>query len=61
MCIPLTPVLLFKITVIIEVSLQCFIESVSLRDIGKPTSGAELRSLKPLYFKAPNRADFGSA
>ena len=61
MCIPLTPVLLLKIMVKIEVSLQCFIESVSLRAIGKPTSGPELRSLKPLYFKSPKRADFGSA
>ena len=48
MCIPLTPVLLFKITVKIEVSLQCIIESVSLRDIGKPTSGAEIRIPIPL-------------
>ena len=61
MCIPLTPVLLFKITFKIEVGLQCIIESVSLRDIVKPTSGAELRSLTPLYFKAPERADLGSA
>ena len=41
MCIPLTPVLTLLYIVIIEVYLQCFTESVSLRDKDKPTSRAE--------------------
>ena len=61
MCIPLTPVLRFIVPVIIEVNLQCFIESVILRDISKPTSRAELSRSKPLYLKAPKRVQFGSA
>ena len=52
MCIPLTPMLYFLTTVIIEVYSQCFIESVSLRDIGKFTSRAEISSSSSLYFKA---------
>ena len=61
MCIPLTPVLYFLTTVIIEVYSQCFIESVCLRDIGKSTSRAAISSPSSLYFKAVKRAPIGSA
>ena len=61
MCIPLTPVLYFLNTVIIEVYPQCFTESVSLRDIGKPTSRAEISSPCSLYFKAVKGIHTGSA
>ena len=61
MCIPLTPVLCFLTTVIIEVYSLCFIESVSLRDIGKSTSRAEISSPSSLYFKAIKVAHIGSA
>ena len=61
MCLSLTPVLCFLTTVIMEVHLLCFIESVSLGDKGKPTSGAEIRSSSSLYFKAVKRAHLGSA
>ena len=61
MCIPLTQVLYFLITVIIEVYSQCFIESVSLRDIGKSTSRAEISSPSSLYFKAVKGAHVRSA
>ena len=61
MCIPLTPVLALLYIVIIEAYLQCFTESVSLRDIGKPTFGAETSSTSPLYFKAVKGDHFGSA
>ena len=61
MRIPLTPVLTLLYLAIIEVNLQCFSESVSLRDIGKPTSRAELISLCSLYFKAVNGVHLGSA
>ena len=61
MCIPLTPVLTLLYIVIIEVYLQCFTEPVSLTDIGKPTSRAEISSLSSLYFKAVKRAHLGSA
>ena len=61
MCIPLTPVLYFLTTVIIEVYSQCFTESVSLRDIGKSTSRAEISSPSSLYFKAVKGAHKGSA
>ena len=64
MCIPLTPVLCFLYTVIIEVYATCFTESVSLRDIGKSTSRADstgVSSLSSLYFKAVNGAHIGSA
>ena len=37
MCTLLNPVLTLLYIVIIEVYLQCFTESVSLRAIGKPT------------------------
>ena len=60
MCIPLTLVLTFLYIVIIEVYLQCFTESVSLRDIGKPTSRAEIISPSSLYFKAVKGAHLGS-
>ena len=61
MCILLTPVLYFITTVIIEVYVQCFTESVSLRDIGKPTSRVELSSPCSLYLKAVKEAHPGSA
>ena len=60
-CIPLTPVLYFLTTVIIEVYSQCFTEAVSLRDIGKSTSRAERSSPSSLYFKAVKGAHVGSA
>ena len=61
MCIPLTPVLYFLTTVIIEVYSECFTESVSLSDIGKSTLRAELGSPSALYFKAVKGAHIGSA
>ena len=60
-CTPLTPVLCFLYTVIIEIYTQCFTESVSLRDIGKSTSRAEISSPSSLYFKAVKGAHIGSA
>ena len=60
-CILLTPVLYFLTTVIIEVYSQCFTESVSLRDIGKPTSRAEISSPSSSYLKAVKGAHIGSA
>ena len=61
MCIHLTPVLYCIITVLIDVYLLCFTESVSLRDIGNPTSRAELSSPSSSYPKAVKRAHLGSA
>ena len=61
MCILLTPVLYFITTVIIEIFFQCVTESVSLRDIGKPTSCAEISSSGSLYLKAVKGAHLGSA
>ena len=61
MCIPRTLGLTLLYIVIIEVYLQCFTKSVSLRDIGKPTSRAEIRSRSSLYFKAVKVAHLGSA
>ena len=61
MCIPLTPVLTLLYIVIIEVYLQCFTESVSLRDISKPTSRAEISSSSSLCFKAEKSAHIRSA
>ena len=61
MCIPLTPVLDFVFTVIIDVDSQCFTESVSFRDIGKSTSRAEISRSSFLYFKAVKGALSGSA
>ena len=60
MCIHLTPVY-FITTVIIEVYLQFFTESTSLRDIGKPNSRAEISSPNSKYFKAVKVAHIGSA
>ena len=40
---------------------MCFTESVSLRNIGKPTSRAEINSPSSLYFKAVKVAHLGSA
>ena len=60
MCIPLTPVLTLLYIVIIEVYLQCFTESVRLRDIGKPTSREEISSPSSSYFKAVKGARHGS-
>ena len=51
----------FITTAIIEVYLQCFTESVSLRDLGKPTSRAEIISPSSLYLKAVKGAHIGSA
>ena len=53
--------LYFITTVIIEVHIQCFTESVSLRDIGKLTSRAEISSPSSLYFKAVKGVHIGSA
>ena len=53
--------LYFITTVIIEMYLQCFTESVSLRDIGKPTSRAEISRPSSLYFKAVKGTHLGSA
>ena len=61
MCILLTPVLYFITTAIIEVYLQCFTESVSLRDISKLTLRAEISSPSSLHFKAVKGANIGSA
>ena len=61
MCIILTPVLYFLTAVIIEVYSQCFTESVSLRDIRKPTSRAEISSPHSSYLKAVKEAHIGSA
>ena len=61
MCIPLTPVLYFLTTVKIEVYSQCVTDSVSLRDIGKSTSRAEISSRRSLYCKAIKEAHIGSA
>ena len=61
MCILLTFVLYFITTVIIEVYLQCVTESVSLRDIGKSTSRAEISIPSSLYFKAVKGSHLGSA
>ena len=40
---------------------RSFKESVSLRDIGKPTSRAEISSPSSLYLKAVKEANLGSA
>ena len=56
----MTPVLYFVFTVIVEVNSQIFTESVSLRDIGKSTSRAEISS-PGLYFKSVKGALYGSA
>ena len=61
MCIPLTPVLYFLTTVIIEVYFHCFTESVNVRDIGESTSRAQLSSPSSLYFKAVKGAHIASA
>ena len=61
MCILLTPVLYFITTVIIDVYLQRFTESVSLRDIDKPTSRAEISSPSSLYLTTVKGAHIGSA
>ena len=61
MCIHLTSELYLITTVITEVYLLCLIESVTLRDIGKPTSRAEISSSNSLYLKAVKGAHLGSA
>ena len=53
--------LYYSTTVIFEVYLQCFIETASLRDIGKTASRAEISSHNSLYFKAVKIAQLGSA
>ena len=60
MCIVLTSMLYIINTVIIEVYIQSFTESVSLGDIGEPTSRAEISSTNSLYFKAVKGAHLGS-
>ena len=57
----MTPVLTLFYIVIIEVYLQCSTESVSLRDIGKPASRAEISSPSSIYLKAVKGARLGSA
>ena len=61
MCVSLTPVLLFIVTAILEFYLQCFTESLSLRDIGKLTSLVEISSSSALYLKAEKGVINGSA
>ena len=61
MCIPLTPVLYFLTTEIIEVYSQCFTQSVSLRDIGKSTSRAEISCPSSIYLRAVKGAHIRSA
>ena len=61
MCIPLTPVLILLHIALIEVYLQCFTESVNLRDFGKPTTRVEMSSPSSLYFKAVKGAHLGPA
>ena len=61
MCIPLTPLLCLLYTVIIQIYTMCFIESVSLRDIGKSTSRAEISSPSSSYLKAVKGTLSGSA
>ena len=61
MCTLKTPVLLPIITAIIEVSIYCLTETVNLRDIGKPTSRAEISSSSSSYLKAVKGAHLGSA
>ena len=57
----LTPVLIVLYTVINIIHLQCFAESVSLRDIGKSTSRVEISSPSSIYLKAVKGAQIGSA
>ena len=57
----LTRVICILYTVLIEISLQCFIGSVSLRGPVMSNSRAEISSSKPLYFKAVKGAQLGSA
>ena len=61
MCIPLTPVLLLLITVRNIIHLSCFTESVSLRDIGKSTSRADISIPSSLYLKTVKGAHLGFA
>ena len=60
MYITLTPVLTLLYNVIIEY-LQCFTESVSLREIGKPTSRAEISSPSSINLNAVKGAHLGCA
>ena len=53
--------LFYIITVIIEACVQCFIESVSLRELEKSTSRVEISSPNSLYLMAVNIAQLGSA
>ena len=45
----LTPVISILYTVLFEVFLHCFIDSVSLRELGKSTLGTELSNPNSLY------------
>ena len=61
MCILLTPVLDCITSLIKDVYHQCFTESVGLRDIGKPTSRAEISTSSSSYLKAIKGNHHGSA
>ena len=58
MCILLTAVLYYITTVLIEVYLLCSTESVSLRDIGKRTSRAEISSPSSLHLRAVKKSPY---
>ena len=58
---PLTLVWKYITTVKIEVYLHCFTESVSLRELGRSTSGAEISSPNSLYLKAVKGSLLGFA
>ena len=57
----LTPMLTLLEAVIIEVFIQCFTESVIMRELGKPASSAEISSPNALYRRAVKRAQRGSS
>ena len=60
MCIPLTPVLYFLTTVIIEVTLSV-LQSQLVLEVEVSLSRAEISSPSSLYFKAVKGAHIGSA
>ena len=61
MSVSRTPMSLFIVTVKIEINLQCFTESVSLRDLSKPNSRLEITNPNTLHLEAVNGAQLGSA
>ena len=61
MCILLTLVMFCITTILIEIYIQCFTESVNLRDIGKPTSRVEMFNPSSLYLQSVKGAHRGSA